>query len=899
MSLAPGARLGSYEILSPLGAGGMGEVYRAKDVSLGRNVAIKVLPEDVATDPDRLRRFVQEARAASALNHPNILTVYGVGEAGSLSYMATELVDGKTLAESVMSAPLPTKTVLEIGSQIAEGLAAAHEAGIVHRDLKPANVMVTKDGLVKILDFGLAKKAVPTGAVKSTTTTAIAPQTQTGEIVGTAGYMSPEQVRGEEVDPRSDQFSLGSVLYELATGRRAFRGNTTIDTLSAVLNEEPVPIARIQPGVPPPLRWAIERCLSKFPAERYQSTRDLARELTNLRNHLSEVTGPAGELSSGDGRPSGLAGRRLGWVVAALVLVLSAATALLLRTPPLNPGVPVRFSISPPPGTTFNFGSSAPAPPALAPNGRLLVFGARDAAGKTLLWVRPLDGLFARAIPGTDGATYPFWSPDSTVVGFFARGKLMRIGVDGGPPQTLCSAPEGRGGSWGSRGVILFAPDPRSPISSIPASGGEVVPVTRLPVGRPNALHRWPSFLPDGTHFLYFVHDPGIPGGSQGIWIGSLDSADTERLLPVASNVAYAPPGYLVIVREGALFAVPFDSRTLRLTGEPISLVGDVRYQPYRWNGLFSVSQAGLLAYQTGPTVETSQLVWFDRSGRQLGVLGQPADYEGLRLSPDGSRCAIEVRDPRTGTIDIWIGDVSRAITTRLTTGEVINDSPVWSPDGEQIVFASNRTGHFDLYQVPAAGGRPEEALLTSADGKAPTDWSPDGRAIAFHKSGPETGYKWEIWKLSVPDGKLSPLIRKVGNQTSARYSSDGAWVAYCSDESGSREVYVQAAVGGGGKRQVSTGGGCPAAWRRDGKELFYLAPDNRLMAVPIRQDGAFLRVGQVEPLFMTRVQESASDIPVFDVSSDGQRFLVNTRAEGEPDPALTVLVNWISDRKP
>ena len=441
MSLAPGARLGSYEILSPLGAGGMGEVYRAKDVSLGRNVAIKVLPEDVATDPDRLRRFVQEARAASALNHPNILTVYGVGEAGSLSYMATELVDGKTLAESVMSAPLPTKTVLEIGSQIAEGLAAAHEAGIVHRDLKPANVMVTKDGLVKILDFGLAKKAVPTGAVKSTTTTAIAPQTQTGEIVGTAGYMSPEQVRGEEVDPRSDQFSLGSVLYELATGRRAFRGNTTIDTLSAVLNEEPVPIARIQPGVPPPLRWAIERCLSKFPAERYQSTRDLARELTNLRNHLSEVTGPAGELSSGDGRPSGLAGRRLGWVVAALVLVLSAATALLLRTPPLNPGVPVRFSISPPPGTTFNFGSSAPAPPALAPNGRLLVFGARDAAGKTLLWVRPLDGLFARAIPGTDGATYPFWSPDSTVVGFFARGKLMRIGVDGGPPADPVQCP--------------------------------------------------------------------------------------------------------------------------------------------------------------------------------------------------------------------------------------------------------------------------------------------------------------------------------------------------------------------------------------------------------------------------------------------------------------------------
>ena len=894
MPLRAGTRLGPYEILAPLGAGGMGEVYRARDISLEREVAIKVLPEDVATDAKRLRRLVQEARAASALNHPNIVTVYGVGEANSVSYVAIELVEGKTLTEMMMSSALSTKKVLEIGSQIADGLAAAHEAGIVHRDLKPANVMLTRDGVVKILDFGLAKKRAPMDSPSISRT--VTADTLPGEVVGTAGFMSPEQARGDEVDFRSDQFSLGSLLYELVTGRRAFQGETTIDTLSAVLNHEPEPIARIRPEVPPPLRWTIERCLAKTPAERYQSTRDLARELTSLRDHLSEVSGLGIEGRSAQAAKS-RAGKKLASLLAALGLVSIAAVLLWMRARPAAPGVSVRFTISPQPGTAFNFSTSRPAPPALAPDGRTIAFGARDASGKTLLWVRPLNGLAARVLPGTERATYPFWSPDSKSLGFFARGKLMRIDLDGGPPQTICNAPEGRGGSWGSRGEIILAPDPQGSIFRVPATGGQALPVTHLPPGKAGAAHRWPSFLPDGRHFLYLVHDSDSKSEDQGIWVGSVDSSESKRLIPVASNAAYSPPGFLLFAREGALFAVPFDLQKLRLTGEPIPLARNVRYQPYRWNGVFSVSQTGVLVYQTGPAVETSRLVWFDRSGRQIGIVGEAADYEGLRLSPDGSRCAIEVRDARTGTIDIWIGDVARGVTTRLTAGEGINDSPVWSPDGERIVFSSNRSGHFDLYEVASRGGGKEDIILTSEDGKAPTDWAPNGRDIAFHKSGPSTGYRWEIWELSVPDHKVTPLVPRAANQTFARFSPNGAWVAYCSDESGSQEVYVQAAAGGGDKRQISIGGGCAAAWRRDGKEVFYLASDNRLIAVPFKDEGS-LSLGPAETLFTARVEESASDIPVFDVSADGRRFLVNTRTEG-PELPLTVVVNWRSDRGP
>ena len=796
-------------------------------------------------------------------------------------------------AEAAIGPRLPMKRILEIGTQIADGLAAAHEAGIVHRDLKPANVMLTREGNVKILDFGLAKKKTPADRVGSLSATIPDSETKPGEVMGTAGFMSPEQARGDEVDFRSDQFALGALMYELVTGRQAFRGSTTIDTLSAVLNQEPEPIARLRPGVPPPLRWTIERCLAKAPAERYQSTRDLARELASVRDHLTEIT------SGVEGIPaappaSRVSPRAIVFAAAAAALAAMLAAVLWTRTRPAAAASQLRFTVAPQPGTVFNFSSSTPAPPVLSPDGRRIAFGARDAAGKTFLWVRSLDALAARALPETEGATYPFWSPDGSALGFFARGKLMRIGVDGGPPQSVCNAPDGRGGSWGSRGDILLAPDPRGPIVRVRAGGGDPVPVTRLPSGKSEAAHRWPSFLPDGQHFLYFVHDPDAPK-SQGVWVGSIASSETTRLLPVASNAVYSPPGFVVFAREGALYAAPFDAQKLRLTGDPVALAQDVRYQPYRWNGVFAVSQTGLLIYQTGPAVETSRLVWFDRSGRSLGTLGEAADYEGLRLSPDGSRCAIEVRDPRTGTIDVWIGDVSRGVTTRLTAGEGINDSPIWSPDGERIVFSSNRTGHFDLYEIAARGGGGDAAILSSEDGKAPTDWSPDGGDIAFHQSGPSTGYKWEIWKMSAKDHAASPLIRKVANQTSARFSPKGDWVAYCSDESGSQEVYVQASGGGGDKRQVSKGGGCSPVWRRDGRELFYLAPDGRIMAVAINEPA--LSLGAAEALFTVHIEESASDISLFDVTADGRRFLVNTRTEG-PEPPLTVVVNWLSDRR-
>ena len=898
MPLAPGRRLGPYEILSPLGAGGMGEVYRGRDGRLGRSVAIKVLPAEVARDPQRLKRFEQEARAASALNHPNIVTVYDIGETESVVYIAMELIDGKSLSEVLAWRPLPTKKLLEIAIQIADGLACAHEAGIIHRDLKPANVIVSKDGRVKILDFGLAKSPDPTGSENSTTTTQQLPPTRPGEVVGTVGYMSPEQASGEPLDIRSDQFSFGSVLYEMATGRRAFRGKTHIDTMTAILHSEPEPIAQVRPSVPAPLRWIIERCLAKAAADRFSSTRDLARDLVSLRDHLAEVSTDSGSASPM--ARSSTFGRRKRILLAMAAFAILSLTVVWLRLSlrPAPPPRSVRFTIAPPPNTTFNFGSSAPAPPAISPDGRWIAFGARDASGKNLIWLRPLDGVTAKLLAGTEGATYPFWSPDSASIGFFANGKLQRVDVNGGLPQTICNAPEGRGGSWGRDGTILFAPDPRSPITRVKASGGEPLAVTRLDPKRPNMVHRWPYFLPDGTHFLYFVHDPDRSLAAQGVWIGSVVSKEARLLLKVASNVVYSPPGYLMFVREGSLFTVAFDLAKLRLTGEPAPILGDVRYQPYRWNGVFSVSQTGVLAYQTGLTLETSQLAWFDRSGKQVGTLGTAADYEGLRLSPDGSRCAVEVRDPHTGTIDIWIGDVSRGVTTRLTSGEAINDSPVWSPDGERVVFSSNRTGHFALYRIASRGGEADQVILRSEDGISPTDWSFDGRQIAFQESGPSTSYRWELWKLTLPEGKPSRLLQPVANQKSARFSANGRWVAYSSDESGNQEVYVQAAAGTGGKWQITQSGGSQPVWGKDGTEIFFLAPDNKVIAAQLSEDPS-LRVVAVRPLFEARVRDSASDIPVFDVSPNSQRFLINTRVEGQPDPPLTVVLNWVSGLRP
>ena len=892
MILSPGHRLGPYEIVGPLAAGGMGEVYRARDTRLDRRVAIKILPPELASDADRLRRFEHEARAASSLNHPNILTIHDVGTTDSISYIAMELVEGKTLGELIARGPFGIKELLGVALQLADGLAAAHEAGILHRDLKPSNVMVTREGLVKLLDFGLAKPARPRRRGPTDSLAVTEPETPTlpGTILGTVGYMSPEQARGENMDFRSDQFSFGSILYEMATGRRAFSGKTDLDVLAAIVRDEPDPIGKVRPDFPAAVSWTIDRCLSKEPSGRFAATRDLARDLLVLRDHVSDLTTGVVRVRKR---------RRFAPRIAGAVILVAALAALFLlrgRSERRPAEASIRFSLEPPESTVFNFTSSSPAPPALSPDGKWLAFGAKDSQGSNHLWLRALRDLSVRPLPGTEGATFPFWSADSRFIGFFADGKVRKIDPLGGSPETICDAADGRGGTWSREGVILFAPDRNGPILKVPAAGGTPTPVTRLDAGKPGTVHRWPSFLPDGQHFLFFVRRPGERGPQQEIRLGSLGSEESRPILTSASNALYASPGYLFFIREGSLFSIRFDPARLQTSGTATPVVQQVQFQPYRWYGVFSVSESGLLLYQGGPVVENSELVWYDRSGGRLQAAFAPGTYAGLRLSPDGQRCAMEVRDDQTGRIDIWLGDLTRAVTSRLTSSQGISDSPVWSPDGKRIAFASNRTGVWKIYEVPARESGEPKILLDTPDDKTPTDWSPDGAILAFNSSGPGTNFVWDIRALTLSDHSVRSLIRSAFGDVSGRFSPDGRWLAFSSNETGREEVYVQELAQGSRRWRVSPGGGTQPVWRRDGRELYYLAGGDTLMAVAWEPRSS--EVARATVLFKAGIPSSGSDIPLFDVSPDGQRFLVNTTLQHQASPPLTLVVNWRAESK-
>jgi eukaryotic-like serine/threonine-protein kinase len=890
VTLSAGTRLGPYEILSPLGAGGMGEVYKSRDIRLDRFVALKVLPAEVASDPDRLRRFEQEARAASALNHPNILSVYDVGSRDTISYIVTELVEGKTLRDVLLSGPLPLKKLLDLAVQIAEGLASAHEAGIVHRDLKPANIMISKDGFAKILDFGLARiPAAPGGLGPDADTeasTETASETGPGAIVGTVSYMSPEQASGKRIDFRSDQFSFGSVLYEMATGRRAFPHGNNIDALSAILHNDPEP----RPGVLPPLRWIIERCLCKAPADRYLSTGDLARDLRSLRDHVDEITGERRpDTAAAPGRRRRLA--RAAAAVATLVLTGLLALSVYQGKSGSSSKRLLRVSVMPPPGSVLNVNGSSPAPVAVSPDGRRLVFGSRDASGVDLLWSRSIDSHTAEALAGTEGATYPFWSPDGRFIAFFAKGKLKRIPASGGSAQTVCEARDGRGGSWSPDGAILFAPDSAGPIYEVSDSGGDPRPVTAEALPRTEFSHRWPSLLPDGSHFLYLVRYPGRISTSEGIYVGSRRSTERRLLLHDISNAAYSAPGFLLFVREGILMGAAFDADRLRLTGGPLPLGEQIGYHTYRWNGAFSVSATGVLAYQGGD-IETARLAWFERTSRRSDPVGAVGDYGGIRLSPDGRYCAAELRDPATGAIDIWVYEFARGVANRLTSGSTCV-SPVWSPDGRRIVYSSNRSGHWDLYQKSPASASVEEMLYETQTDKTPTHWSDDGKLVLFNNAGTALKHRWEIWQLSASSHTATPYLRTAFDERDGTLSPDGRFLAYVADESGRQEVYVQSFPDGSEKRRVSTSGGWQPLWRRDGSELYYVAPDNKLMAVKIRESPA-LEIGEPETLFEAPFHSSASEVPRYAPSADGQKFLLVTESPsgGRLSP-ITLVINW------
>ncbi len=884
-----GTRLGRYEIRSKIGEGGMGEVYLARDTQLGRDVAVKVLPSTYSDDPERLHRFEQEACAASALNHPNILSIYDVGTHDGSPYVVSELLQGQTLRQRISGTALPQRKVIDYALQVAHGLAAAHEKGIVHRDLKPDNLFITNEWRVKILDFGLAKL---TGAGDAELSQTGIPtrrvDTDPGKVMGTVGYMSPEQVKGRAVDHRSDIFSFGAILYEMLSGRRAFHGESAAETMSAILKEDPPDLSETNQRISPALERLVNHCLEKNPEARFHSASDLAFALEALSGSTP--------VSAQTIAMSALAPRRLTRrelilgsvaavaVIAVVALAVALASSYFRRAP--TEARAVRLFINPPEKT--GFGSFA-----ISPDGLRLVFVATDASGKSLLWLRPLDSITAQPVSGTEEAALPFWSPDSRFIGFFAGGKLKKVEVTGGTVQTLCNAAVPRGGTWNRDGVILFVPTPNEPIYQVSAAGGEPNRLTRLDPSHQEASHRWPFFLPDGRHFLY-----SVLGGpqSQGIYVTSLDGKENRRLLNVPNSVvAYAAPGYLLFRREATLMAQAFDADNLQLSGEPFPVAEQVGYDVASFQTFFSVSQTGVLVYSSG-SYGNSQLTWIDRGGKEIGLLGGPGNFIRPWFSPDGKRVAVDGVDPQ-GNRDVWLIDLATGKPTRFTFDPAQELFAVWSPDGSRIAFSSDQEGPRHLYQKAATGAGKEELLLKTDHNKFPSDWSADGRFIAYVVNDPKT--KQDIWVLPLfGDQKPIPFLQTDFNERNGRFSPDGRWIAYTSDESGINQIYVQSFPALGGKQQISSNGGYFLAWRRDGTEFFYVASDKKMMAVDVKEEDGTLKSGAPKPLFDLRVPSFNAAVAQFAVTADGQKFLVANTAGEITSMPINVVLNWTADLK-
>ena len=866
----------------------MGEVYLARDPKINRDVAIKVLPAAFSENSERLRRFEQEAQAAGAINHPNILSIYDVNTHEGSPYVVSELLDGTTLREQLNGNGLPVRKSLDYALQIASGLAAAHAKGIVHRDLKPENLFVTKDGRLKILDFGLAKLIEQTdGSADHTDLPTRKFNTEPGVIMGTVGYMSPEQVRAERVDHRSDIFSLGTILYEMLSGNRAFHRGSTVETLNAILKEEPPELSHSNSQINPALERVVMHCLEKNPDHRFQSARDVAFAVEALTGTNSGRTVTAVESLSPPETKKKIAW--LPWVIAGASTAWATGDASFrdcLSTPfsQFKRATAARFFIYPPEKTSFG------GPFAVSPDGlRVVIRGTSE--GKTLLWVRELDSLTAKPLEGTDDPIYPFWSPDSRFIGFFSAGKLKKIEVAGGPAQTLCDAPDGRGGTWNRDGVIVFAPTPLDVLYQVSAAGGLPVAVTKLDVSTKEQAHHFPYFLPDGRRFLY-AGRAGLNENSR-ILVGSLDSNETERLMNFTSNAIYVAPGYLLTMRQLTLVAQRFDPEKLELSGDAFPVVEGVDSIPGLGFGLFSVSQTGVLVYRSGSGGNVD-LAWFDRAGKRLGTLGPAAAFNNPSLSPDEKRLAVSMIDPLGRlTSDIWLIDLASGSRTRLTFDSGAESSPTWKPDGSFIVFHTSRDGPLNIYQKAANGAGSEEPLFRSDNSKNPTDWSADGKYILYQEQSPKTGY--DLWVLPLSgEQKPSPFLQTNSVEVQGRFSPNGKWVAYTSNESGTYQVYVRS-FPSGGQWQISDNGGGDPKWRRDGKELFYISSDRKLMAVEVKGEGSTFESSVPKTLFEMRIRGLPGPRNYYDVSHDGQRFLVASTPEEAATQPMTVVLNWQS----
>jgi serine/threonine protein kinase len=894
MPITPGSKLGPYQIVGALGAGGMGEVYRAKDTRLEREVAIKVLPEGLAGNADFKQRFEREAKAISTLNHPHICTLHDIGSENGLEYLVMELVEGETLSARIERGPLPLKELLKIGAEIADALDNAHRQGIVHRDLKPGNIMLTKSG-AKLLDFGLAKplaiasaKSAAAPAFSATMTSPVSPITQQGTVIGTVQYMSPEQIEGKEADARSDIFALGCVLYEMTTAQRAFEGKSNLSIASAILEKEPEPINKVQPMTPPALEHVVLRALEKNPEERWQTAADVRSELKWISATSSQTQMPA--LRHRAKPPS--------WMVMAAALLLAAITAFAgYWFRPAATTQLIRSSVLPPEKAKFlsqgdNSGSAV-----LSRDGSQIVFVATESTGSGKIWVRPLNATTAVRLEGTDGGSFPFWSWDGKEVGYFANGKLIRIPAGGGTPTTIAEAPNGRGASWGADDTILFAPNFQSPIYRVSAQGGTAVPVTTLDPAK-HSTHRWPEWLPDGKHFLYYAttHTGGDPSLA-GIYFASLDGKTNKLLLSSDGPGQYAS-GYLLYHTGNGVVAQRFDPASGTLSGDATKIAERVQQDRGVWRTSFSVAANGVMIYHEGGAAALkTQLSWIDRSGKVLSEIGSDT-WQSPRISPDGKKIGVMIGDPQP---DNWVVDSTTGTRTRLTfaTGNRAGD-PSWSPDGKWLVMASPipQAGYgngLEILDVSGAGAERKINIEPNANANAP-QFTPDGKYIAYIQV---TASRSSLCAVAA-DGSGKPFkIMDIPGALLAglpfRIAPNGRWVAYTSNESGQSAVYVTSFPKAAGKWQISPNFGAYPTWRGDSKELYFLAGnDLAIHAVPVREIGNGIEVGKVQRLFSVALL--GSGVP-YDVSADGQRFLGVILTAPE-NGALTLVSDWKAELK-
>ena len=859
-------------------------MYRAKDTRLGRDVALKILPASFSSDGDRLRRFEQEARAVAALNHPNILAVFDIGQDHGAPFLVSELLEGESLRAALDRGALPQRKAIEYGVQIAHGLAAAHEKGIVHRDLKPENIFVTKDGRIKILDFGLAKLAAPAGGTQEEITLASAQQTAAGVVMGTASYMAPEQVRGEAADPRTDIFAFGAVLYEMLSGVRAFHRDTAAETMTAVLKEDPPELSDSGRLVSPTLERIVRRCVEKNPEQRFQSAKDLSFALSALSGtETSAAVRAATAAKAPKSTPM------LALVAVLLLLIAVAAVTWFVARRPL-PAQRMQFAVAVPDEMSIS-------QMALSRDGSMLAFvSPEESSALPMLFVQRVGSPNVTPLQGTQGASYPFWSPDNTFLGFFSNGKLQKIAVSGGSPQVLALAMAGRGASWGSKGVIIYSPDAQSPILRVNADGTGGSAVTegiRLPG---DDSHRWPVFLPDGDHFLFWSGNFANLKNDlkSGIYLSSLEGKQRRLIALCHSSFDFDAHHLFYANDQLQLVSVPFDPSSTEVSGSAQLIAEAVGFQPSTYWAAFDVAENGTLIYNTDVGAAESRLTWVDRSGRELGHIGEPAIQANPTLSPDGNRIAVDISDPKANNVDVWIESTTGAGNTRFTFDPSEDVAGVWSHDGKRVAYrtAADQSGII----VKEATGLESEKKVFFISGKMddiePNSWSLDDSEILCTRQ-TQSGEHLEV----VPSAGGQPTVfTNRGSERNGQISPDGKWVAYASDESGTWEIYVTSFPGAAGKWQVSRGGGGEPRWRGDGKEIFYIAPSGILMAVPVI-GGATFATGQPEALFQVhgRAPISSTDIFTYDVTKDGKRFLVNRYVKPEHVPPLTIVLNAAS----